>query len=65
MEHQEGDWRYNKRYNRVLNALKKLVAEAKLWGCDYDPQADKILKSSKQEIAEKMKVPKDIAKKYN
>jgi RHS repeat-associated protein len=53
MEHQGGDWGHNKRYNRVLNALKKLVAEAQLWGCEYDPQADKILKSSKQEIAEK------------
>ncbi|WP_239375135.1 hypothetical protein [Snodgrassella gandavensis] len=45
--------------------MKKLVAEAKHWGCEYDHQADKILESSKQEIAEKMKVPKDIAKKFN
>jgi RHS repeat-associated protein len=65
MEHQGGDWGHNKRYNRVLNALKKLVAEAQLWGCEYDPQADEILKSSKQKIAKEMKVPKDIAKKYN
>jgi RHS repeat-associated protein len=29
-EYQGGDWGHNKRYNRVLNALKKLVAEAQL-----------------------------------
>ncbi|MGE9549564.1 RHS repeat-associated core domain-containing protein, partial [Snodgrassella sp. CS2] len=60
-----GDSGHNLRYNRVLDALKKLVNEAKLWGCEYDKQADEILKSSKRSIAEKMSVSKEVAKKFN